>query len=59
MRSLDSHLLLDGVLPKSVTIFLVEAYAVIEWIWDFDSILVSALLVASIHSGFDSIPLCE
>jgi hypothetical protein len=38
---------------------LVKAYAVVEQLWDFISILVSALLVASIHSGYDSIALHE
>jgi hypothetical protein len=36
---------------------MVEVYAVIERLWDFDSILVSPLLVVSIHSGYDSIAL--
>jgi hypothetical protein len=37
--------LTDCILPKSVTIFLVDTYTVIEWLRNFDSILVSALLI--------------
>jgi hypothetical protein len=53
------HLLMDCVLPKSVTIFLINTYTVIKRLRYFDSILVSALLVASIHRRYNLIALRE
>jgi hypothetical protein len=53
------HLLTDCILPKSVTIFLVNMYTVIEQLQNFDSILVSALLIVSIHWRHNLIALCE
>ncbi len=53
------HLLTDCILPKSVTTFLVDMYTVIERLQNFDSILVSALLIVSIHCRYNLIALRE